>query len=556
MEHDWQDWIDRMANEDVSEQELRDFQSALKDSPENIDHYLEALLTDVSLEMKDGLLPAEAIRPTEESETDHLLAPGVVSNTPLTPSVAPASGALAAHPVRQNPYRNTQTNRSGNKPVYIALAASIVVLLGLGWMFLNQSQTDPKPTEVVENVATISDASGIADAAGLRIGKSLTTEEIHVPEHANIAIAMHGGARLDVNGPAKLRLDGPAEVFLHSGRMETYAPEYANGFVINTDQGKITDIGTRFVTVSRNDAQTEVHVIDGLVKTETEDSKTQFMRSKEAGILSAGEVKPTEFLAHRLKVPLNPLLPDTDADGVVDIIEKHYGTRPEDPASTPDTLRIYEPFQDYAAGGVNRTSFLGKGKISQWTGGGTFLTEGLSYGNHGKSLVTTGGCLQTTGEKGIGATILPDGKELPDSGVIYISFLMQQPQKNLNRPFSGLLLYSGEYKEQLFAGELSRVDSYGSRYAEDEVEDAFSIPTDDKPHLFVIRIDRTRFITDVFVDPSLAGSESEAKAQKRYQNAPGFDRIMFRSGSDSGIFTARFDEIRVGLTWEAVLPTR
>jgi hypothetical protein len=196
------------------------------------------------------------------------------------------------------------------------------------------------------------------------------------------------------------------------------------------------------------------------------------------------------------------------------------------------------------------------GKVSNWMGGGRFLREGLEYGNHGKRLLTSGGCLQTTGENGVGATIIPDSMELPDAGVVYISFLMQQPRKNLDRPFSGLILYQDDYKEQLFVGELSVADSYGSRYAESSEEDPFAIRTDDQPHLFVVRIDRTRYLTDIFIDPPLETTGKPILPQKRYQDAPPFNRIVVRSGSDSRNFPVKFDEIRVGLTWESVLPIK
>lgn len=560
MDHDWQDWIDRVSNDDTSEQELREFQNALQESPGNIDAYLEALLTDASLEMKDGLLPVQAIHPQVPQQAGGMpvveAPPTHPPTHPLVPSAAPASRALAPLSGRPSHYSRAASKDPGNKPVLIALAASVAVLLGVGWMILGQSKPDPAPGPVAGHIATISHASGVADASGLRIGRSLSAEEVEVPPHSDVTIAMTGGARLNVNGPARLRLDSPADVYLFRGRVDTYAPDYANGFTIHTGQGKLVDIGTRFVAVSRDDDTTEVHVIDGIVKTETEGAADHFVRSEQAGIISAGAVKSTEFLANRLRVPMDPVLPDSDRDGVADVVEKHYGTRADDASSTPDTLRIYEPFSGYGEGAADRAGYRGKGNISQWSGGGTFLAEGLAYSNNGVSLATSGGCLRTSGAKEVGATILPDGKELPDAGVIYISFLMQQPQKNLNRPFSGLLLYEGEYREQLFAGELSQVDSYGSRYAEGNIEDAFAIPADDKPHLFVIRIDRTRLVTDVFVDPSLAAGEAGAKAQKRYQNAPAFDRIQLRSGSDSGSFSVRFDEIRVGLDWESVLPVQ
>ena len=369
---------------------------------------------------------------------------------------------------------------------------------------------------------------------------------------------MRGGARLQINGPAKLRIDGPENVFLHSGRVQTYAPEYAHGFAIDTNEGEVVDLGTRFVTASGTDMGTEIHVLEGLVKARaSENVKDMFyIGGEQAAILKNGKMLDTEFLARRLNIPINPNLADSDGDRVVDLIEAHYGTNAGDPNSTPDLLRIAEPFVGYDSAKMDRTSYRGTGKISQWTGNGTFQDQGLVYRNNGKTLLTTGGCLATTGEKGVGAAIVLDDKELPKDGVIYISFLMQQPKKELNRPFSGLLLYLGEYREQLFTGELSVTDSYGARYAESDDEDIFAIPTDDQPHLFVLRIDKTRFLTDVFVDPPLGQIEKGLQPERRYQNAPKFDRIMLRSGSDSGTFSVRFDEVRIGLTWDAVLPLK
>jgi|TARA_B110000908_G_scaffold81262_1_gene97442 ferric-dicitrate binding protein FerR (iron transport regulator) len=538
MKHDWQEWIDRLGNNDVSEQELRDFQQAVQESPEHIDEYMDALLVDASLGMKDGLLVSHVSNESEASKAQTLL-------TTTAPNL-PAAKTL------------TTSHQSSFTKVYLAVAACVALLVGLSYFLGKQSQPVAPDIEIATHVATITDSDKIADAAGLRIGKPLQAGEIIVPPDSEIGIAMRGGARLQINGPAKLRIDGPENVFLHSGRVQTYAPEYAHGFAIDTNEGEVVDLGTRFVTASGTDMGTEIHVLEGLVKARaSENVKDMFyIGGEQAAILKNGKMLDTEFLARRLNIPINPNLADSDGDRVVDLIEAHYGTNAGDPNSTPDLLRIAEPFVGYDSAKMDRTSYRGTGKISQWTGNGTFQDQGLVYRNNGKTLLTTGGCLATTGEKGVGAAIVLDDKELPKDGVIYISFLMQQPKKELNRPFSGLLLYLGEYREQLFTGELSVTDSYGARYAESDDEDIFAIPTDDQPHLFVLRIDKTRFLTDVFVDPPLGQIEKGLQPERRYQNAPKFDRIMLRSGSDSGTFSVRFDEVRIGLTWDAVLPLK
>jgi ferric-dicitrate binding protein FerR (iron transport regulator) len=538
MKHDWQEWIDRLGNNDVSEQELRDFQQAVQESPEHIDEYMDALLVDASLGMKDGLLVSHVSNESEASKAQTLL-------TTTAPNL-PAAKTL------------TTSHQSSFTKVYLAVAACVALLVGLSYFLGKQSQPVAPDIEIATHVATITDSDKIADAAGLRIGKPLQAGEIIVPPDSEIGIAMRGGARLQINGPAKLRIDGPENVFLHSGRIQTYAPEYAHGFAIDTNEGEVVDLGTRFVTASGTDMGTEIHVLEGLVKARaSENVKDMFyIGGEQAAILKNGKMLDTEFLARRLNIPINPNLADSDGDRVVDLIEAHYGTNAGDPNSTPDLLRIAEPFVGYDSAKMDRTSYRGTGKISQWTGNGTFQDQGLVYRNNGKTLLTTGGCLATTGEKGVGAAIVLDDKELPKDGVIYISFLMQQPKKELNRPFSGLLLYLGEYREQLFTGELSVTDSYGARYAESDDEDIFAIPTDDQPHLFVLRIDKTRFLTDVFVDPPLGQIEKGLQPERRYQNAPKFDRIMLRSGSDSGTFSVRFDEVRIGLTWDAVLPLK
>ncbi len=523
MKHNWQEWIDRIANKHVSEEELIEFQDLLNNSPENQREYVEALLTESALEI-------------EHYES------GVHSQHHVPVQIDTASN----QPIKLKRYWKTFA---------LPMVASVALVFGLAYI-LGQHNTESKYTGENATIATITDTNEVADANGMQIGQLLKQGEINIPENAEIGIAMRGGARLEINGPAKLRIDSPEKIYLYNGRVKTYAPEYAHGFSIDTNEGKVIDLGTKFVTSTGGDQGTEIHVMEGLVKASAinKEDQTYMIGNQQAGALHDGNLVSIDYLSKRLHIPINPDLIDTDGDGVADEIEVHYNTEPNNADSKPNLLRLEEGFTGYQSGSFrNASKFLGLGKVSEWQGAGKFLEQGLNYQTNGKQLITSQGSIETTGHGGEGATMIIDKGDLPEVGSIYISFLMQQPAKDNKSHFSGLLLYLNKFSEQLFVGELSTVDGYGSRFKAGNKQDYFAIPHDDKPHLFVIKIDRTRRLTDIYCDPVLGELETIAKPKQRYQGIPDLDRITVRSGND---FPVRFDEIRVGLTWDSVLPVK
>ncbi|WP_367873014.1 FecR domain-containing protein [Luteolibacter sp. Populi] len=513
MDHDWQNWIDRLKSNDLTEAELREFQEAVESDPAHRDAYLDALLAEVALEAGD--LPQPFAKPEAE---------------------------VIAMPVRRWPRA-------------AAIAAGIVLLATASYFVGSRSGSIPAAS-APSYLATITDADGIAEAAGLRIGQPLEKGPLAIPEGSEIGIAMRGGARLKVRGPAELQIDAVDKIRLAKGRISTYAPTYAHGFTVDTADGSVVDLGTRFVTAAGTASGTEIHVLEGLVEAHVtaEDPAPQNLKGLHAAILKSGKMEPTEFLAQRLVVPLDPVLQDQDSDGFPDVVESFYSTRPDAASDKPQALRIEESFATYAPGPFldMPVSAAGAKPGAPWGGAGSFEATGLSYAAAGKSLKTTGGAISTTGETGVGAILFPSSRELPPVGVTYVSFLMQNPTLRASSPFAGLLLYQGD-REELFVGKLSTGNSFGSRLKQSD-QDAFGIPMDSQPHLFVVRIDRNRLVTDVFVDPVPGQPEASAVQRFRYQAVPNVDRIVVRSGCQGGKFPSTFDEIRVGLTWDSVVP--
>lgn len=512
MNPDWDNWIERLKSADLTEAELREFEEAVRKDPANRDAYLAALLAETSL------------------EAESLPHPFAKSN----PKVIPFP----------------------RWPRLAGIAAGVVLLATASYLAGLRLGGKAGPAPVGGHLATITDADRPAEDAGLRIGQPLEKGALKIPDGSEVGIAMRGGARLKVRGPAELQIDGPDKIRLEKGRISTYAPTYAHGFTVDTVDGKVVDLGTRFVTATDAKTGTEVHVLEGLVEARAGAATPfQSLKGENAAVLKGGKLEATEFLAQRLLVPLNPVLEDRDGDGFPDVVESYYGTRSDEAASKPETLRFEESFSGYAAGGIYgvKARAMGAPAGRAWEGAGTFQNEGLSYSMEEKRLRTSGGSVRSTGETGVGALLRTDPMMFPPVGVSYLSFLMQNPEKDAGGCFAGLLLYHGD-REELFIGKLSTANSYGSRLKQSDVQDAYGLPLDDKPHLFVVRIDRTRLVTDIFVDPVPGQPESAAKQRFRYQDVPKVDRIVVRSGRAGGLFPSVFDEIRTGLSWESVLP--
>jgi len=527
MEHDWQNWIDRLKSKDLTQEELREFEHALREDPALADEYLDALLTDTSLEAQS--LPD----------------PRLWMESPLSSPVPSITRPL---------YK---------APWFWGAAAAVVLTMGSVGYFTGRSSVHPQIAALPskpEPVATITDADDPAAAAGLKIGAPLDKGALVIPDQAKVGIAMRGGARLEIRGPANLELENSERIRLDKGRLSTYAPEYAHGFTVITNDGKVVDLGTRFITSTGTKLGTEVHVLDGLVETYSslsqKNEKPQDLKRAQAAILKDGKMTSTDYLARRLDVPLDPNLPDSDGDGIPDVVEIQYGSNPRDSASQPVLLRMEESFLNYSEGSIARVPATATGteRGALWQGGGSFLKKGLTYGNNGRSLVTSEGSVRTIGEANVGATLFPLTR-LPSEGVFYISFLMELEvaPDALKRAFGGFLLYNGD-KEELFVGDLSSDGSFGSTFRTAAHEDHGQVPLDAATHLCVIRIDRTRLVTDVYIDPPLGEPEDANRRFIRYQDAPVFDRISMRSGCSGMQYPVTFDEIRIGLTWDSVLP--
>ena len=95
-------------------------------------------------------------------------------------------------------------------------------------------------------------------------------------EKGTLGLTFDSGARVVLNAPADFDLETANRGFLNSGQVVAQVPELAIGFIINTPNSTIVDLGTEF-TVNVENNQSSVKVIDGevLAYAESKDGKTE-----------------------------------------------------------------------------------------------------------------------------------------------------------------------------------------------------------------------------------------------------------------------------------------
>ncbi len=114
------------------------------------------------------------------------------------------------------------------------------------------------------------------------------------------------GARVIVEGPAELQLESAGKMSLLWGRAYATVPEHATGFIMQTPNSMIVDMGTEFGVIVDHDGETEVHMVNGQSSlVPGQEGKTQ-----KGQLLTAGQARriDTSQKVHTIKVNIETLV--------------------------------------------------------------------------------------------------------------------------------------------------------------------------------------------------------------------------------------------------------
>ncbi|NQZ60153.1 MAG: FecR domain-containing protein [Lentisphaeraceae bacterium] len=158
--------------------------------------------------------------------------------------------------------RSLQHKSKNPVPVYVllSLAASLLVIF-----ILYFSMTPAMGNSVLgfeRSVARVTKFNGGSD---LQLGDWLSPGLVTLNE-GQMEITFDSGARVLLQGSVRLRLETSGRAFLLKGNLTAKVPKEAVGFIINTPQSSIVDLGTEFAVSVKADETTEVKVLEGLVE--------------------------------------------------------------------------------------------------------------------------------------------------------------------------------------------------------------------------------------------------------------------------------------------------
>jgi len=108
----------------------------------------------------------------------------------------------------------------------------------------------------------------------LSAGKFFSTGEVVEMQDGLIEFAFHEtGVHVLATAPLKIRIDSARRVFLHEGEVKLHVPPQGTGFVVETVDRQITDLGTSFVITARK-KESKILVLDGQIAVSGRDGES------------------------------------------------------------------------------------------------------------------------------------------------------------------------------------------------------------------------------------------------------------------------------------------
>lgn len=142
------------------------------------------------------------------------------------------------------------------------LGVAAAVLLFLINPSLPRELESESSQRLVKSVARVTHFSGTGN---VQDGEWLKPGEVQL-QNGKVEITFDSGAVVLLQGKSSMKLETTQRAFLKYGKMSAKVPEEAIGFIVNTPQGTVVDLGTEFAISVDDENAMEVHVIEGEVE--------------------------------------------------------------------------------------------------------------------------------------------------------------------------------------------------------------------------------------------------------------------------------------------------
>ena len=185
----------------------------------------------------------------------------------------------------------------------VAVAATVWVLQQVQ---LSDGKAVPRPTFLARLTV---DENAQWSESSLKARKDGWLEAGRLKLESGLAEVTFGsGARVLLEGPAVFDIEQTNRGFLNRGRLTAEVPGPANGFVINTPMMNAVDLGTRFGLKVKNNGESEVHVMQGVVEVSRSRGRSVPLVLTEGLAVVAdrrtqSRLKPVVYAGHQFVLP-------------------------------------------------------------------------------------------------------------------------------------------------------------------------------------------------------------------------------------------------------------
>lgn len=241
------DLLRRLSDEQLAPEDRQRLNDLLLGDPEACERYLDHITVEAHLRQEFG------------------------SPQPL-PATLPAfaRGSAAATGPRKTLWTMVRRARIVRFAAAVLLGAGLT-LLSLPWLRPGDEPLASRPDDdglkgrpFADCVATLLFADNCEWRKTDRLveGQRLAAGSLQL-ERGLAVLRFDGGAAVVIEGPTDLDLESRGSARLASGRLTVRAPEEAAGFTVHTPASDVVDLGTEFAVVVERGGATELHVLEG-----------------------------------------------------------------------------------------------------------------------------------------------------------------------------------------------------------------------------------------------------------------------------------------------------
>jgi hypothetical protein len=253
------EWIIKEVEGTLTPEEFGCMEQLLSSDPQALDFYVNSYFS-ISFFMEPFRLPQEVLDAEVENEN--------ISNSRLWKALAEIEKnaetiEIAPSPIQEEVVYQAPIqvkHRVSRTSLVAIIMSTAALLLWLVYVSLNPRTANP----VVGVLADVVDARWQNDVVSFQPGQDLRAGVLSL-QRGLAQVRFDSGASVIIEGPAQVELLTSNSMSLRQGKIVATVGREAIGFVINTPQGKILDLGTEFGIRVEPAGQSQVHVFQGEV---------------------------------------------------------------------------------------------------------------------------------------------------------------------------------------------------------------------------------------------------------------------------------------------------